>query len=76
MVALKLQNRFCAKALDLHYKLSNANIDQLITRITISKDYELLLFISYIPPASYFVIYDTHSEITHRVVIQVELPNL
>ena len=59
-VLITLQNRFSAKALDLNYKLSNADIDQLIISINISKSCELLLFISYIPPGSSFVIYDTH----------------
>ena len=59
-VLIALQNRFSAKALDLHYKLSHADIDQLIISINISKGYKLLLFISYIPPGSSFVIHDTH----------------
>ena len=59
-VLIAVQNRFSAKALDLIYKLSNADIDQLIISINISKGCELLLFISYIPPGSSFVIYDTH----------------
>ena len=59
-VLIALQNRFSAKALDLNYKLSNADMDQLIISINVSKGCELLLFISYIPPGSSFVIYDTH----------------
>ena len=55
-VLIALQNRFSAKPLDLHYALSNADIDQLIISVNISKGCELLLFISYIPPGSSFVI--------------------
>lgn len=59
-VLIAVRTRFTVKILPLKYELPNTDIDQIIVVVTFAGNFEIILFVSYIPPNSPFEIYETH----------------